>query len=1201
MASAETRSPDEPIQLVCAEMLGTNTMALIGRDARGDSVAVCVDDVHAYLWVRVPDAWKGEDGLLNSLIWESFLKHLNLEASDKIKKMNSSTSGGRRFPHWVIKKMGTSDDKDSIIYVIKTTKSGAHEAREFSRFHGYDPQRHLFARIAFTAPDAARVVVGLLEHPTAWMRKRLPHRVQTAFELAEATLDVTTQACADMGLTPGGWFALRAGIRLTESTIYEPENPNTRYIYTHNGGKTTGGSFHGGLTLAENDIRTRYTYNIKAGDLVPLPERTGLAPLKVISFDIETLTKDLGHGAVRFYDGADEDGRCLCIAACSQVVGRSEVQRVVFAIDPDIVIPRDETVPAVSGDGSTVRLRWLPDETRVLLEFSEHVRKSDADFVTGWNTDRFDFGWLALAAKRLNVEKFFWDIGRFPFPGPKAYYNTRFRDDTKKKVVLKLPGRVPYDLMTWFRKNLQLPDYKLQNVAEAYGCGSKDDVAYGDIGNLFKSPAGRVKLALYCEQDTALVLKLVANPKLDPVGKDMALCSITGVWPTDLLGRGTQNTLRCKILRVAHARGFVLPHVPGPNRDEEDAPEGVEADAEEEDDNGYQGGKVLTAQSGRYTDAVVVFDFASLYPSCMLERNICKSSQLTRARALELGVPFTVPPAPSLTGTWRTPGGADVNVNDDFRTGVVTVDGDASFRYQTDLNEAIVGAGDRRAVLEDSGYALRWHTGDVWKRHDEDVLCFTSHEHFVGLVPQLEADLKVDRKAAKKRMAQAEAAGDSALQQFENNLQNSIKVLMNGLYGGFGASKGGIFPEGFKLAAAITSCGRGWICTVKKTVESNMWVANDQRWGIGDKPVDASFVRVIYGDTDSVFCHLPGLSLQSAAAFGDAVSKYFGDHVLPKQQCLEFEKIYWPMVLYRKKMYSGTKYEGDYSEGAKGKLHSRGIALVRRDNAYLVRSIMKSTLDSMLKIEIDADGIVESVARYMKLVQRSAASIHRPDRPDDHLPMQQFVLSAGLSKDLDDYAGVPNAAAHVAARLMEINPLEKLGAGTRVVFVVRAQHKDAKRGEQACLVEDLERDKLPLDSDYYIGAIRKKCEPLLSALFVAEEKRRATFTGAFGGSVTVEHAKASERQALPGQNEAARRLTSALAQLGRVTQSTPRDEVEAPRLAPVFARFAAAAAVPRAPAKPAEDKKRKSGDTPAHAMLKALKTHAAAKKANASE
>ena len=560
MAAEEKRSSDEPVQLVCAEILGKNTMALVGRDARGDSVAVCVDNVHGYLWVRVPDKWKFEDGSLDKEIWSSFLKHLNMEASDKIKKMNSEENkkGGRRIPPWMLKKMGTNAvNGENIINLIEMSRSEAREACQFSRFHGYDPQRHLFARIAFTAPDAARVVVGLLEHPTVWMRKRLAHLAQTTFELAEATLDVTTQACADMGLTPGGWFTLRAGI--------EPD----------------------GRGKSRFDVRVSHTYSyVAAADVKPLPERTGLAPLKVISFDIETLTKDLGHGAVRFYDGHDAAAKCLCIAACSQVVGRPEVQRVVFAIDPDLKKPSDETVQAVSGEGATVRLRWLPDESHVLKEFAEHVRDSDADFVTGWNIDRFDFGWLALATKRLGLDKEFWDFGRFV--NPKPFYNSHFRDDTKRKVVLKLPGRVPYDLMTWTRKNYQLPDYKLSSVADIYGCGAKDDVAYGDIGNLFKTPEGRMKLALYCEQDTALVLKLVANPKLDPVGKDMALCSITGVWPTDLLGRGTQNTLRAKMLRVAHARHFVLPHVPGPNQDDEDAPEGVEADEEEEDDTGYQ-------------------------------------------------------------------------------------------------------------------------------------------------------------------------------------------------------------------------------------------------------------------------------------------------------------------------------------------------------------------------------------------------------------------------------------------------------------------------------------------------------------------------------------------------------------------------------------------------------------------------------------
>ena len=138
---------------------------------------------------------------------------------------------------------------------------------------------------------------------------------------------------------------------------------------------------------------------------------------------------------------------------------------------------------------------------------------------------------------------------------------------------------------------------------------------------------------------------------------------------------------------------------------------------------------MLTAQSGRYTDPIAVFDFSSLYPSCMEEMNICKSSQLTRARALELGVPVVTPPAADLTGRWRTPQG-EVVVRENFRTGVIGIQVEV-FHYENDLNGAIV-CGDRRAELFDSNYGLRWTDGTEWTRAPEDVLCFTTREHFYG-------------------------------------------------------------------------------------------------------------------------------------------------------------------------------------------------------------------------------------------------------------------------------------------------------------------------------------------------------------------------------------------------------------------------------------------------------------------------------------
>lgn len=542
-----TSSAQLVAQLVAAEVQDASTLVLFARDVNGRSVAVRVHNVHPYLYVRIPSTWNTIERIPGEESdWTRFLSALNNEVSKR-----------NNLPRRILDLIGTRPDSTPN-HIVENKSASSYT---FKRFYGYETEGHRFGRITASSQGSARTILAALEHPTKWMKETLPQRMlNTPIEIAEANIDVAVQACTDAGLSPGGWFTLRVW-----------KKPDFK----------TGG------------IRVDTCYTVNAiTDVVPMRERSGLAPLKVMSFDIETYTRDIGHGAVKFFDGDDTEGKCLCIAACTLVVGRGVVERVVFAIDPDSKVPYAETMPAVSGEGN-VSVRWQPTESDVLLAFAAHLRGTDPDFVTGWNTDKFDWGWLALAAKRLAIGKKFWNISRFYFPA--AFYNTRFYGKnadaraSKKKVILQLPGRVPYDLMTWVKKNYQLPDYKLQSVAEANECGAKDDVSYAEIGTLFQTRTGRIKLALYCEQDTALVLKLISKPKLDPLGKDMALCSITGTWPKDLLGRGTQNTLRCKFLRVARDRGFVLPHTPGPAGDTEDAPNGEEEDEDDEDeDTGYQ-------------------------------------------------------------------------------------------------------------------------------------------------------------------------------------------------------------------------------------------------------------------------------------------------------------------------------------------------------------------------------------------------------------------------------------------------------------------------------------------------------------------------------------------------------------------------------------------------------------------------------------
>ena len=294
-----------------------------------------------------------------------------------------------------------------------------------------------------------------------------------------------------------------------------------------------------------------------------------------------------------------------------------------------------------------------------------------------------------------------------------------------------------------------------------------------------------------------------------------------------------------------------------------------------------------------------------------------------------------------------------------------------------------------------------------------------------------------------------------------------------------------------------------------------------------------------------------------------------------------------PFLLWRRKLYAGMKYESYDDEHPASKMHSRGIALVRRDCAPLVRNALRSTLQLLLQPEVNEAAVLAMAVECVRLVSASARTVHDVRRPDEHLPLSDFELSGGLSKNLDEYDSL-NAQGAVASRLMELFPLEKLGKGTRVTFVHRAEHIKTKRASQAVLVSDLVRERLPLDVDYYTEAVLRKLCPVLSALFGEEEKRGLTHQTMNGGAVEVQHRRASERSALVGQTTAEKRLRAALADAARGGVKA-RDENAAPpaRMLTLaaFARPATGAAAVKK--KPAEKRKAVSGASDAFAALMA--------------
>ena len=66
---------------------------------------------------------------------------------------------------------------------------------------------------------------------------------------------------------------------------------------------------------------------------------------------------------------------------------------------------------------------------------------------------------------------------------------------------------------------------------------------------------------------------------------------------------------------------------------------------------------------------------------------------------------------------------------------------------------------------------------------------------------------------------------------------------------------------------------------------------------------------------------------------------------LKKPQDLEYEKVFWPFIIFSKKRYVGNKYE--FSD-KKFKQTSMGIVLKRRDNAPIVKKVYGEIIDYIL-------------------------------------------------------------------------------------------------------------------------------------------------------------------------------------------------------------------------------------------------------------
>jgi DNA polymerase delta subunit 1 len=267
-----------------------------------------------------------------------------------------------------------------------------------------------------------------------------------------------------------------------------------------------------------------------------------------------------------------------------------------------------------------------------------------------------------------------------------------------------------------------------------------------------------------------------------------------------------------------------------------------------------------------------------------------------------------------------------------------------------------------------------------------------------GVLPQLLENLAKNRKQAKKDMANAK---DVFMKSVYNSKQLAFKVSMNSIYG---------FCAAFMLpcqaiSACVTTIGRNMIDQTKSLVEE--WYPQSE---------------VIYGDTDSVMVifHTGDKTgqamLEESFRLGEeAAERISKTFKYPIE--LEFEKCYWPYLLFSKKRYAGLMYtrpeKPDY-------IDAKGIQLVRRDNASFVREISKKVLDMiMYKQEI-----VEAIQYVQQEAQRLL---------DHKVPIEQLIVSKSMRKN---YKNNNQPHLEVAKKIEMRTPGSGPKCGERVPYVI---------------------------------------------------------------------------------------------------------------------------------------------------------------------
>jgi len=562
----------------------------------------------------------------------------------------------------------------------------------------------------------------------------------------------------------------------------------------------------------------------------------------------------------------------------------------------------------------------------------------------------------------------------------------------------------------WIRIDIPFEE-KVLTKKPMWGLG-KDDVNYKDIFKLQKTggSSGRRIIAVYCIQDCVLCIRLIR--KLEIIANNIGMANVSIVPFSYIFLRGQGVKIFSLVAKECRQHDFLIPVLKNKNQEDTSTTGQIKSLIKEidniqihiddnndnndnendndishsndysfrrggeenyqigildntgkdfvpDDEDGYEGAIVLPPKPDIYLDAPIsVLDYGSLYPSSMISENLSHDSIVLD------------PEFDNLEG---------------FTYNEVKYD----VKKWIDVNKKSLGK-----------YVVGQKTCRFVQFPDDE-----NGKPVKGIIPLILQKLLAARKACKKKK---DAEPDPFKKNVWDALQLAYKVTANSLYGQIGARTSPIYLK--DVAAATTATGRGLLTLARDFVLKNF---------------EGS--EVIYGDTDSIFIKFrlvneKGEKLQGMEALQASINTGIeAEHLIQKYlkppHVLEYEKTFYPFILFTKKRYVGNLYETDINEYVQ---KSMGIVLKRRDNAPIVKYVYGGIIDCILNkksLDLSIDFLQEALN----------------DLINGKFDLQMLVISKTLRSTYKD----PESIAHkvLADRMGERDPGNKPQPNDRIPYV----------------------------------------------------------------------------------------------------------------------------------------------------------------------